>query len=71
MIVTFRRLLYLFHDNERWGGRVEIIRAGGMAESWWAASLSYAKITLLFGFTFVLDCTRKKPKRAAFITPTA
>ena len=30
--------------------------------------MSYAKITLLLGSTFVLPCTRKKPKRAAFIT---
>ena len=78
LIVAFRWLLYLFHDVERGGGAWGVGKhklctygAGGMAESWWAGTLSYAKITHSLGSIFVLDRTRKKPKHAAFITPTA
>ena len=42
-IVAFRRFLFLFHDVERGmgGGGVGLvsIRAGGMAESWWAGTV--------------------------------
>ena len=45
--------------------------ARGVAESPWAGTPSYAKITHLLGPIFVLARTRKKPKREAFNTPKA
>ena len=42
LIVAFSRFLFLFHDVEKgvrgrgWG--LGSIRAGGMAESWWAGT---------------------------------
>ena len=68
LIVAFRRFLSPVPRCQEGGweayGRVEWPNLGGLA-------LSYVKITHLLGCIFVLARTRKKPKRAAFITPTA